>query len=859
MNFCIVTHLLKTDLRRLRWLLLVCWGLLLLASWPALSFSAAHFDMPISPRDLLHGGSGDSSITGLLEKQGFFSTGTIWAFITLDRVASYSALILAGCLGFHSRVWSEGRPVRRRESLLAKTCGLLFFLILPLALLATTVGLLQGVPWTQALAMGATRASVNLPALLGVMLFGAYCGRWWTWLAGMFGMFLICTTLPIVLRLSAGPDWFWSPLQEIPAYGLLYSLKPWIAVAVLTILLLWVRRDLPGSRKLGIALAAILAASQLALFFLPSSPYPGYYGFSNPLSQLPDWSRQLHPELDGKSLEASIDQGVKGRGSYSNSLHSFNGESYMNLLLPWKTGGLPAGSFINWKPVGSSALKVGDTVVSRTPGNRVAEFYQGDTDEAALNAMLKPEGGKLRWDSPSNLVDSRLLAEVLTPVGDGMVPEASLEMNLEGTVVQLEKIVDVPFGSPVTVKADGVELHIRRLDIGAYMPVADICYVAPGGQNAWDLAMRTNEWIPVIYFPKQAMARLPWSAQFSTMPLTPGLTAFRQLYHTGQTSSKGPDLKGYDEARFILVKRRYVATAKAEVRTPTLPFVLEANHYNDPEARDSSDPPAFDRRPDPATTTAAQFEQWMKVSYSDFDRDWGGRNIADYVPRYLDRILHRRSGVSPPSTPEGRAIELACPESRKREVIDALLATNRRNDANWIPDVLIRRGWVTEAKPEILQMLADGQMEQNLFAQLMVANLEDPQTYPALLGERQWFETYEKLRLLPGIEPLLTETVAKAYREVDEVYAGRPADERFYGYLTPAAHGMSEALDHLIQEWEKIEPIYRRTRADYLRQVIQLPGEPDDWRSVLGALTGRKAADFRYDPLARMWIPITAP
>ena len=860
MNFRIIFHLLKTDFRRLRWLLLACWAILLLASWPALSFSPESFDMPSSPFILADAQGGDHTLTAL-EKQGMFSKTTLWTFITFERVSIVAGLLVAGCLGFHSRAGSEGRPVRRRESFAAKTLGLLLFLVLPLALLATIAAVLHGVPLGQALLMGAARMGGNLPTYLGVMLFGAYCGRWWTWLAGMFGMFLFCTVLPLTLRIVPGPDWFPVPFTVFVIYAVFYRLKLWLAVAVLAILLWRVRRDMPGARRVGIALAAILAACQLTMFFQPSPDR--YYRHFDPLAGLPDWSATLKPELDAKTLEGSVDRGVASRGAYTNSLTSYgNDDSYLNLRLPWKTGGLPAGAYVTWAPVGSSRLKVGDTVVSRTPDDnehvRFGYYNSGSADEKAMTAVVKPEGGKLNWDSySSNFVDTDLLGEILTPIKTGMPSEAQLEMSLQGTVTRLEKVVDVPLGRPVTVKAEGVEYHIRRLDLEGSPPIVDLCYLAQGLPDSRVFAMNNNL-IPVIYFPTLSIARRTGNTQVASMQVAPGLTAVRQLHVIGDTPDRKREMKHYGEMRFMLIRARNIATAKAEIRTPALPLHVNEN-TSDPERRDTFDPPAFNRRPDPATATPQEFEKWMSLSYSSFDRDWGGRNIADYVPRYMDRILRRPGGIHPPSTAEGRALELACPESRKQEVIDALLPANRNPGANWIPDLLISRGWVEDAKPQVLQMLPGNPNFPNVFTTLMVANLEDPQTYPALLEESRWFDTYEKLRLLPGIEPLLTESVAKAYRQADEVNEGRPADERFYTYLMPAAHGMPEALDHLIAEWEKIDPTYRRTRAEELRKVIQLPGAPDDWRAVLGALAGRKATDFRYDPLGRMWQPVTTP
>lgn len=850
MNFRIVLHLLMTDTRRLRWLLLACWIVLLLASWPSLSFSPERFDMPLT-QDLIYGGS-DSSFRQTLEKEGVFSATEVRVYETLELINIGVMLMVAGCLGFQSRMWTEGRPVRRRESAVAKVSGLLLFLILPLGLLAMIVALVHGVPWGEAAAKGATRAMGNLPALTGVMLFGMLCGLWWSWLGGMFGMALACQVLPPALRLMPGPDWFRSPLKVAESFSYL-TLRLWIAAVVLAALIRWVPKHLPATKKVGLAVLAIMGACQ----FMRYQPLPYYMADTG--ASLPDWSDRVKPEIEGGILEATIENGVLARGPHMRRTTSFDSEFYMNMVIPLETPGLPANSYASWSPRGISRLRAGDLTVSSTAENdnisRYGAFYGGTLDEAELSALVQPEGQKLKWGSPTTLMDSRMMAEVFTPVNPGAVPSVELEMDLEGGVIQLEKLVDVPFGEAVTVRMDGVDLHIRRLDIEGHMPVADLCWIEPLQAGTGEFRDQINQLNAVIYFPTEGMARLPWSPQLSYSNLAPGLTAVRRLYLTGQSSGSEDDLQGYEDARFMLVRSKRIAKATAEIRTAALPLQVDDNRRGS-GGRDSFDPPPHGLRPDPETATPQQFEEWMKRSYSTFDREWGGRNMADYVPRYLEQILRRRGGVHPPSTPEGRAIEIACPESRRREVIDALTQGRRSPDGNWIPDVLIRRGWVDEAKPQLMEMLAKGQVEKNVFSQLAVAMLEDPETYAELLKQEYWFETYQKLRLLPGVEPQLTEAVAEKYRKLKKRKKQGDADSELHLFLAPAAHGMPEALGDLLEQWQKLDPMYHRGRSEYMREVILLPGQPNDWRAVVGALTGRKAADFRYDPLARMWVPI---
>ena len=98
-------------------------------------------------------------------------------------------------------------------------------------------------------------------------------------------------------------------------------------------------------------------------------------------------------------------------------------------------------------------LKAGDTVVSRTPetGLRFSGGpYRGETDENALASIVKPEGGKFHWETFPQLSDAHFIGEVFTPVEAGTVPEAELEMNVEGTSTLFFQVVP-PFDGWTTV------------------------------------------------------------------------------------------------------------------------------------------------------------------------------------------------------------------------------------------------------------------------------------------------------------------------------------------------------------------------------------------------------------------------
>mgnify|MGYP003577278370 CR=1 FL=1 len=170
--------------------------------------------------------------------------------------------------------------------------------------------------------------------------------------------------------------------------------------------------------------------------------------------------------------------------------------------------------------------------------------------------------------------------------------------------------------------------------------------------------------------------------------------------------------------------------------------------------------------------------------------------------------------------------------------------------------MILRRGWVQEAKPQILEMIAREGIGKNPYSQLMVAMLEDPQTYPALLEQEAWFDIYANLRQLPGIEPALTQAITTRYRAWKANEEREDPRWRQHHLDVPAAHGIPEAFADLLENWHKMPADGLRSMSESMRAVILLPGGANDWKTVVKELSTRGPGDFRYDPLARQWVPL---
>jgi len=848
MNFHIVIHFLKTDWQRLRWLILAFWVLLLLAAWPALSFAPGDFRVPARPGASYFGGT-NGALLAALEKQGELSPLRDWIFATMSWLFTGATLLLAGSLGFHTRMWTEGRPTRKRETIAAKLGGLLLFAVVPIVLVLTLIPLLQGFPWQEGLRSGLRAAASTLPRLAGVALFGALCRSWWRWLAGMFAVAVALQILPRLLWIRGAPQWIHDPLV-IPGTSYFHLGPLWIAVVVLAILLAFLPSQVQAVRKVAAAIVAILISCHLLSLPLTLPVPPG--------QNLADWSGEVSPVLLSEELVADTGESAPNRGPDTHTRTSI-GTPVMSVLLSLETKGLPAGSHAVWKPVGTSQLISEGRVITST---EVPDLGSSLGNQLVDRAAIKPliSASPIQWDGPERLSNTRDIYEIFTPVEPGRFDRAELDLGLEGSAYSLEKIVDVSLGAPVQVKKDGISIHIRRLDVPDHMPFADVCYVTPTGTHPFFAEIARRDWIPVIYLPGKGIARIPWVAHSTTMRVAPGFTAVRQLYLTGQMESGKPKLDGYDQARFMLLKRVELAKMTGKIHSAPLRLQIQSD-WRDPEARETFAPPPYERRPDPATTGGADFEKWMMLSYSAFDSGWESRNIADYIPAHLERILGRIGGVQPPSTPEGKAITMACPESRKGEVIAALPRRNKDRGTNWIPDVIVERGWVQDAAPQIRKLAAEGGIADNPYSQIMLAALEDPQTYPALLEKSLWFDIYAEVRRLPGIEPALTEAVVKQYRDLMASTGNKEGDGRdqIYRIIVPAGHGVPEAFADLLAIWPKVEEIDRRVVAEEIRKVILLPGGPDDWKAVMSELAAKVPADFSYDTLARCWMPLANP
>lgn len=841
MNFRIVFHLLRTDWQRLRWLVIGSWIFLLVAAWPALTFSPGKFDNPLAisfqPFRL-------DTIESALQAQGEISQAADWFFATSQWLLNALWVILAGALGFHSKRWTEGRPVRKGEAMIARTAALAIFLFIPMMLVSPVVTLCQGFGSAAAFESFMASAVMRIPGYLVVCLFGVLCGNWWRWLIGIFAFLVVSLVIPPLLRIGS------------PAHILFSGQSAaWFAVVALGVTAL-TSRHVTAGRRMAAAILAVVFASVLI---------PRRVEKPLPANPLPDWSDSVKPTLASPELTGEITTRT-GNGGFNPFLASDQRVPQLQLRLDWQSKGLPPGVFASWNCAGDATLRSGDEIITSGVAKGRSPMMGADgpraMDQNALISALTSGDQPVKWvDYHNQSGDASQTLALFDAVDTAKFKTARLEMDVAGTAYRYVKKLDVPFGRPAQARLGGITVHVRRLDLAGMQPVVDVCYAFPvdGPRPVWEGShwLPDNSWIPVLHFPDTGEFRLLDNAYWARSALATGCAAARRMYWTCERiAGRKPDLKGFENARFLLIQKEELATMRSHVRSDDLPLLISMMRDEAPDARKFREPPPFYLRPDPEKTTPQEFDRWMTRSYNVFDsQGWDSRNIAEFVPTHLDQILHRKTGVHPPSSPEGKAIALACPESRRDKIIAAL---SRKQDPNsdWIPDLILRRGWAKEAAPQIREMAAQHKIGTNPYSQLMTMMLEDPQTYPALLENRMWFEIYEQARRLPGVEPLLTETLTKRFHEDLKNDAGDSRD-KIFRYLPAAAYGLPDAFSACLAAWPSTESRDRRIVGEYLREIMLIPGTSGDLGVIQSALDTKRLADFRYDPLARCWVLVS--
>lgn len=206
--------------------------------------------------------------------------------------------------------------------------------------------------------------------------------------------------------------------------------------------------------------------------------------------------------------------------------------------------------------------------------------------------------------------------------------------------------------------------------------------------------------------------------------------------------------------------------------------------------------------------------------------EWQEVELARWVPRSMETLLRIKPYSTTPQPPWMMAIARALPESRKMEIIPRVPEDQK------LVSVLIRRGWVQDARKELIEMLHSGRPLEDSTV-WCIAGLRDPSTWDALLRRlEQNPETglYSILRLAMASNPVSPRRCAATISRITiqgREPAGIPShnDEVSVDrFTTCAMHGLPEALAHhlALYRWFLKEP-GRDYLTERLNSIVAFP------------------------------------
>lgn len=859
MNLRTVFHLFRTDVRRLRWLILITW--FLFAVDFAICLSASGWRAPGTR----------SSSSGDAEQHYRESAPKLW------RVGGFTAMLVAGAAGWQGLAWSRTRPVRRREAAAAKTGFVLTFLILPQMAMVATVLLYNGIPWRESLLGMLAAAGVFAPLWCMMMALGRLAG---SGAAFFMGLVFIAGGAGIAGLFDERMLFnFWMALGD--PWGQYAGPHSWYflgtcAAALLLLLPLIARRWKTPARLL--TAAGVVVGS-------------GYYW------RYTDWFHVSGDYFEMAAQDSAVFDKVTPVPPVTRldgSEPMDRGKRVISVSGMFGTEGLPPDVFAWWQPSGEALLRSEGKVIARAKSRFIKEGrpqiqslfppQQTPMNEAAVLAAL-PREGRLVKDQMQGIhfsfEKSPQELGLFVPEDPGIGfsgRQVSLEADMTGILYRYEVVADVPLAEESIVRRGAVHMQVRlaaetvpprdplgqpgylqsvRADIGVQCPALG---VSDDVLTLTWMMPPVHAWRVFLYTPATGWLVEGRNIFSASSPLLGGGGTHRRIYGFEGVPRVLRE-EDASRARFIILQPKLLGFSTKRVVTPPAPLKM-----HDPG---SGDYPMLTQRrwapgnSDPATATREEFGLWLREHLLFDGHESFTEALVRWMPRWPDVILNIRPWTTDYEFEWCAAATRALPDSRREEVF------RRLPNAPWLTWVIHRRGWEHDGKEELLKLFYSGHT-MNMAGLLSVASLEDPATYDRLLAfmeEDGKVELYEVLRRLPGIEPRLTETVQRYFARItvhgrEPVEVPTHADSLAWKLGVPLLHGMPEALRDLLAIFRGEAPVRNgkhsstaSSRSGYiLDHLIRPPGLKPASEEAYWFLRDLKAEDCRFDPLTRRWI-----
>lgn len=437
-----------------------------------------------------------------------------------------------------------------------------------------------------------------------------------------------------------------------------------------------------------------------------------------------------------------------------------------------------------------------------------------------------------------------------------------LEADLTAIVFRYERVIDVPLSDATVEIRDGDTVYrFKRFAPQTADVWADLSVTYPLERESWS-PPPVERCRFFLHLPENNVNVSIQSLFHQTGPLLSGAGWHRTILGRPEEriQQMDPSLR-MEGARLIMLKpvvlgRLPVRPFRAPVspideKTRRLDFTSTRSNYG--VDADDYQRAFLPQRPDPRSCSRAEFGRWLRIPAATHQAsNLAAHDLAEFAPRFPD-LLAKVAYLDNVA----EALRLGLPESSRHALLSQI--DNVPNPGPVI-GTLARRGWAGEAEDVLARRYLDGAVDGSHLDDIIA--LEHPDTYPALvqgLIRQPSLQTYERIRLLPGIKPTLDKAIAEALEKADHarliVLADRH-DSRFpFGpYLIPAKDGNAHAFAALLSLIGKEATLYQ---TDNLANLIAAPNLQGNlnlaWRDYL---RGKSAANFRYDALSRRWLPL---
>ena len=844
MNLRTITHLLRTDLYRLRWLVILTL-FLLLVDFMLVLLEGTWFG------DRFPGGGAHNYPQRVSRFDPILVVGVAAAF-------------LAGAAGWNGWAWSRTRPVRAREAVSAKVLFLLLFLILPQMLMVFTAHVCCHLTPAQAVRTTLAAASVFVPMWVTMLALGRLAG---SSLAFSGGLALIALLGGIGMLFDKKMETlfltFLGPWGRYPGPHSWYLLGASAGALLLLVKLAGNRWSVPVRLTVAAAIITGLGWHWRTLDF---------FSITSGMEDLNEVSRPQQEAV----------QPLPSYAAYIATETSTSGQHAINIYGSFRSAALPPGVFAFWQPCGAARLRHNGNVVAEAPSRQgtggrphLSWFYPPANSAVAAEALaaVLPPGARLDEGPMLGFSIAPSLLGQFKPVKGAQfdaIP-AELEIDLAASLFRYETLVDTPFEKEAHATFGDVHLQVRPwparkgvLEVSAQCPATGVS--ADPLTVSWRLSP-LSVWRVFLLQPSTGLLIRGELGPGEYEPILGGAGLHRQQYYFQNVHGFNTELDTIEPgARVIILAPKLLGLVIRKFTTPPLflyfPGVDRTPYFSEKDSAKPAPPlPIFPygdpRRPDPAKATRAEFGQWLALNRNHRQSVLTTREFRRWMPNHLDTIL--RLGHSDFHEHEAAmdAVTAGLADSEKARVIAKL------PESPGLVSVIHQRGWEKEAREELLTLFRSG-TPMGLSGLLSVARLEEPETYDRLLGLLEADcngGLYDALGHLPGIEPRLTETVRRIFDRSQRQYVKDDLTGKYRNLLRiPLRHGMPEALAEFLTDFRKYyarlkpEQIAHSFVPSYLKALITPPGRDQANKETCEFLGSIKAEDCRFDPLTRRWI-----